>query len=289
MKMHLGVVFVGLTAATPANEGFAMVSEMSRQLSFVRSFEGVNNTLKDGDAVGKLIDTWQRHEYFVKQRSTDENIIQRFISVGKDLALKGIVQSTLSDEDRENIPLDSNEMFADYGCYCLPSQAYTADANWIGKGTPVDEIDTLCKKLLTCYGCIANSNNKCFATSPYSLKSTNDGALSCGNDASSCKGSLCQCDIDFASELAAVGSTWNKKFSKKFGFNRQKVCSSGKQPSLLSITSYNDPGSRSSVRDNTELDSVQCCGRGLRSVIYHSSRQECCKDGSTRAIGTCDF
>ena len=75
--------------------GFAAVSEMSRQLSFIRTFEGVNSTLKDGNAVEKLIDTWQNHEYFVKQRSTDENIVKKFIAVGKDLTLKGLIQSTV--------------------------------------------------------------------------------------------------------------------------------------------------------------------------------------------------
>ena len=78
-------------------------------------------------------------------------------------------------------PGDENDRkWSNYGCYCLPTQGYTEDINWIGYGAPVDDIDRLCQKLLHCYQCLEKTYAKCSASIPYAWRSDTFGDMAGG-------------------------------------------------------------------------------------------------------------
>ena len=184
--------------------------------------------------------------------------------------------------------IDSNAKWSNYGCYCLPSQAYTGDVNWVGRGTPVDEIDHLCQKLHHCYQCTARTYAECPASSPYAWLPGRLDTSSCADEDYSCKGALCRCDVDFSVELAELSNKWNKKYSQQFGFDRVAECGADHDHAARSFKGPLQRMGGGSLNVGS-LNDPKCCGRGLNSIIYHPNRLECCKDGSTKAIGACDF
>jgi len=282
--MKFTFCLLGISTGGPTNEGYALVSEMNSQLSYLRGLE----SLRGAKNIGSAIDTWQSHEGYMRQRSAHPQILKKFVAIGKDLNLKGLIQQTLPQMLRSSGEgkLQSSEMFTNYGCYCLPSQAYTEDMNWIGRGTPVDEIDNLCKKLLTCYGCLGKTYSKCSASTPYAWDINLQGHKICEEPGDSCKGALCRCDIDFSQELSNISDKWNQKYSMHYGFDREKVC--GVRKVTKQNVANGNTGARGITLENSGLNDPKCCGTGLNSVIYHPSRLECCRDGKTRTIGSCD-
>jgi hypothetical protein len=102
----------------------------------------------------------------------------------------------------------------------------------------------------------------------------------CGRD-------LCECDVDFAKEITEVKDTWNEKYTQRGGFDRAAQCQHVEgpdmrmgKPGMPAISPRPQVGNKETVVKN-------CCGRGLQVSLFNPERQECCKDGTTKHIGTC--
>ena len=70
---------------------YANVREVNQQLSDIRK----SAALAPGDAVGRAIETWKKHESYMRDRDTPEAILAKFVAIGKDLNLKGLIQKAM--------------------------------------------------------------------------------------------------------------------------------------------------------------------------------------------------
>lgn len=110
--------------------------------------------------------------------------------------------------------------------------------------------------------------------------------LTLGNNAGTCGGDVCRLDMSFASSLMDLDNSWNAEFHKQNGFNRKKQC--GTAGARSSLESSKENKSKDANDSNTSNDSkYTCCGKGLGRHLYRPDRLECCKNGSTRPLGTC--
>ena len=64
----------------------------------------------------------------------------------------------------------TDDQWCGYGCYCTPTQKHLAEADWTGRGEPVDAIDALCQQLWKCYQCLDLEYKKCPPSTPYGWK-----------------------------------------------------------------------------------------------------------------------
>ena len=87
------------------------------------------------------------------------------------------------------------------------------------------------------------------------------------NPQGTCRGEICRCEKDFATEVSKIQKTWNKKYHVKHGFNRKNECYRRGTP---------EPG--------TER---KCCGKRINFQLYNPDHKECCKDGTVATVGTC--
>ena len=170
--------------------------------------------------------------------------------------------------------VDGTNKWSEYGCFCTAHQERIADGHWVGKGEPVDKIDYLCRQLWWGYKCLSRDFTACSAEIAYDWSVGKDGKPTCTNDKDTCQGDLCRLDLQFVRELKKNKNSWTKDFHLKNGFDRAGTCapkkSSQKKPS----------------QGKTTVTS-ECCGIGISRSIYKPDRQECCKDGSVRPMGSC--
>lgn len=107
-----------------------------------------------------------------------------------------------------------------YGCHCWTKPGTEA----IGyKGQPLDNIDTACKTLKSCHTCIELDYNNCDpVTTKYRAKVSKqpDGTLDIqctntmnkkGTNNGHCKRSLCECDKQFAFNVAESWKDWSSQ------------------------------------------------------------------------------
>ncbi|CAG5090525.1 Oidioi.mRNA.OKI2018_I69.PAR.g12636.t1.cds [Oikopleura dioica] len=225
------------------------------------------------------IGDWQKQTGYFEHPSADHDLKVKYKAVGKSLALNAMI---------EQAGFQDSGKLKYYGCYCLPSELYHKDFQWhdtIGKGKPVDAIDRVCQKLINCYKCIHKTYHDCPSQSPYSLH----GA--CSENDTGCGRDLCECDTDFAKEIAEVEDTWNEEYTQRGGFDRSTQCAphhEDSHPDAMDLirAGQKETSPRPAVGAKEPVVK-NCCGKGLQVNLFNPERQECCKDGSTKAIGTC--
>lgn len=115
-----------------------------------------------------------------------------------------------------------------YGCYCFPEGNNLA----LGRGDPVDAVDSACKRWLMCYQCAEldvnladQKGDYCNArTAPYEFVADVDPTtqlpkISChmngGHD--TCNRAICECDAEFVKNLA--------KHQEKFDITKHQIWS----------------------------------------------------------------
>ena len=202
----------------------------------------------------------------------------------------------MSEERGYSSPQDK---FNRYGCYCSPHSIHSGDDTWVGKGDPVDEIDTECRHLFLAYKCLEKDHgSKCNSSKAYAWEVDNNGDIKCCeykicfyliqfhilnffsvDKKGSCKGDLCRLDLDFTKALSSLNKFWEPAFHMDNGFDRKSYCS----PS-----GGGNGGSGYQKPNNKDPVQTECCGKSLRRHMFNPARLQCCKDGSTKAIGSCD-
>lgn len=161
-----------------------------------------------------------------------------------------------------------------YGCHCFQEQEKIVG----GRGKPVDEQDSLCRRLQQCHTCVAmDHTNKC-DPDVGNYRYTIDGTLktiSCSENTDNCKRNACECDKAFALDFAAIWDDnkfnryyWKNKYNLKAGnptFDMEETCK---------ITGFGSP------KD-------ECCGEYPSRKPYNSVLYQCCEDGSVKSVGSC--
>ncbi|CAG5080363.1 Oidioi.mRNA.OKI2018_I69.PAR.g9556.t1.cds [Oikopleura dioica] len=153
-----------------------------------------------------------------------------------------------------------------YGCHCffLGDRPMTQ----MGKGAPVDALDSVCKQYKECLKCAREEfGEMCIGEFvSYGLKLKN--GPTCTDSAGTCGRSLCECDKRFAQQHVEATPVFNQNYHQfwtKTGFDVDENC----------VPSGNGPSE------------PQCCGKSDSfSVIYNSLNKQCC-DGSVKTIGSC--
>lgn len=166
--------------------------------------------------------------------------------------------------------------FTLYGCYCSPHHDQMKDGLWLGKGTPVDDIDNACKNLWSGYKCLRNDyGDTCDNSRIYNWQ-LKDGKPACVDKKSTCLGDLCRLDLEFVEYLNGVSHLWNPDYHLDYGFDRFKVCGGDS----------NNNSSQKPEKYNG-MKEGKCCGKGLKRHTYNPEKLECCKNGSTKPFGSC--
>ena len=62
------------------------MGRVSQQLTDIRPESG---------KIARAIDTWQKHEVYMEAREVAPEIVKKFVSVGKDLNLKALIQRAM--------------------------------------------------------------------------------------------------------------------------------------------------------------------------------------------------
>merc|ERR1712003_180685 len=148
-----------------------------------------------------------------------------------------------------------NNQDLNYGCHCFTAGEYTSQ---IGKGAPLDAVDSVCLKYKQCLKCAAEEFGDNCINEMVSYDANMNGAQpECTSIAGSCKRKLCECDKEFARAIASEMSSWNEQnsFSNE-NFDQDAVC--------VPSTVLSDP---------------QCCGTDSSfSVLYNAMAGKCCSD-----------
>mgnify|MGYP006944991217 CR=1 FL=1 len=107
-----------------------------------------------------------------------------------------------------------------------------------------------------------------------------------GNREGSCEGDLCRLDISFSDRLYKMKKTWKSEYHAHNGFDRSESCKASVSRTGSNGESEKTGSGTGSGTGNGE-SLTKCCGNGLGRHIYRSDRMECCKDGTSKPIGSC--
>ncbi|CAG5098887.1 Oidioi.mRNA.OKI2018_I69.XSR.g16063.t1.cds [Oikopleura dioica] len=162
-----------------------------------------------------------------------------------------------------------------YGCHCGGGTKGDFDYTSGGSGVPVDRIDSVCRDYANCLKCIDEAyDNKCARDTRYRLVFQN-GLPLCKNDVGSCQRSVCECDHQFAINMAGVFEDYSGANWFRGGFDRDLQCFKK---------------DKRSAGEGFEVKPVGCCGTKETfplNRIYRSD--QCCVEqtATIKDIGTC--
>lgn len=164
-------------------------------------------------------------------------------------------------------------MIRNYGCHCFPD----GDKAIGGKGTPVDDKDGICRKLARCHTCASMDFAGCdpdFGKYAFTLN-TGGSSIDCSANTDPCKLNVCECDKQFAIEMAGIWDDatmdtfyWLNKYNVKLGtvvFDKPSICT------VAGLGAENN----------------DCCGNYPERRPYSNLAYQCCTDGSVKGLGMC--
>jgi hypothetical protein len=84
-------------------------------------------------------------------------------------------------------------------------------------------------------------------------------------------------------QLEKIESSWFPDFHMENGFDRESNCRGAyKSPSAPAT----DLDSRS--KSNSPSLETECCGQNINRHMFNPERLQCCEDGTTKTIGSCE-
>jgi len=174
-------------------------------------------------------------------------------------------------------PREFLKMMNSYGCHCWTKPG-TEDIGY--KGKPLDSVDRACRTLKTCHTCIGLDYGDCDPiTTKYRAKVVKNQSggidIQCtnfmnakGTNNGACKKNLCECDKQFAYQVA---DSWEQWTEKHWQLEKQGLFDQACQPSSTSN------GSRMTGGSQGKAD--QCCGAEYPAMKpFNSQTQECSAD-----------
>ena len=83
----------------------------------------------------------------------------------------------------------------------------------MGKGKPIDELDTACKAYKNCQRCVRMKHGEnCIGEFTEYNYGEKNGDKICQDNAEDCARDLCECDLAFAKAHNSVKSVWKKNY-----------------------------------------------------------------------------
>jgi len=184
-----------------------------------------------------------------------------------------------------------------YGCWCFQMGDYPLR---IGNGSPVDNVDKICKRQKECYQCAKkdalDNGLECVAEeTSYRFKASYDAVtgtpiVQCTNEVGSCRRNLCECDRSFAERLpAAAGGEdgWSGAHHAHYGgFDSRTNCLARIQTpgsvefELECCGEFPDRFPYRVAKDKTT--GKQCC----KNTIFNTDTHDCCNE-VVRSNGSC--
>lgn len=161
-----------------------------------------------------------------------------------------------------------NKMIQNYGCHCFLQSERLAG----GKGSPVDEMDDLCRKLSRCHSCVRQDYDYIDTHWGKYKYDISTGTIDCSANTDEGKLNHCLCDKEFAEGLGAIwdDSSYNIYYWK----NKNNIA-----PTF-------DPESTCVAKEGPGTTDA-CCGTFPERRPYASNMFDCCPDGKVKSIGGC--
>ena len=173
-----------------------------------------------------------------------------------------------------------------YGCWCQfdkniegrHSIILSILDHCLGRGTPVDALDDLCRKWHQCRSCTKIDDQSCDQNlgQHYGIGYDHDvQRVTCATN-SECVINICKCDEELAYELFQAADNMSDQYvtnSDGSGFDHANQCGLG------SVSSGGNGGGASS-------GDTKCCGAYPQRVTYNTANHDCCS-GALSDIGTC--
>lgn len=182
-----------------------------------------------------------------------------------------------------------------YGCHCYPGGPRQLLKT--GHGKPLDEIDLACQKHKNCYKCIRAIFNEGSWTSEDSpgcnpettaykmVANMKDYTVTCRDDQTFCRKSLCECDLEFATAVTDIENfdlVHNHTYLERNGFDYEKNCPKRGTQAAEPKSCCGDKKSFPAV-DIMNGNKDSCCA----NVAYNSKRDECCSPNVVANLGNC--
>lgn len=279
--MKTCLFFASSIAGKGLKTEFEDLSNISNQLNTLFTERSSVASVELQDEILK----WAYDAYDASQASRSEisnKDIRTILAKGNVMNLHAMISFLIGPEanevERGSTPQNK---YASYGCYCSPHQEQMSDGNWVGKGEPVDEIDATCKQLWYGYKCLTKDyGDECDSSKSYNWEITDQGELKCLEKKGTCKGDLCRLDLEFTTKIQSLADTWLSDFHLDYGFDRETDCKG-------TTNSYDNSSKNPSPRPPKPTVETECCGKGLKRHIFNPERLQCCKDGTTKSIGSC--
>jgi len=287
--MKLFNLFALEAFATKKSQHF--IAEIQGMVPKFESYTGENEKIKDeifkykqeaGNAIlhGHTMTDGQLRAILSEGSTINQKILRELIEFRHDKKKGGNFRTTRQNSN------DGEDMLLNYGCYCLPSQMHSPDGNWLGKGTPVDEVDALCHDIFRSYNCLKKDfpESKCDSTVPYNYKLDKRGVPFCTDPEDTCEGTVCRLEIEFMTQFVKVADVWSQENHASGGFDRETQCISVKTDRQIE----EEKSRGTSRRDKSKVISdSQCCGVGIKRHPYQILKFECCPNGETKLPGAC--
>ena len=224
-------------------------------------------------------------------RSTEDGLEE---GARKLPAIKGMLGELMGITDAEVAIRIKN-----YGCFCFIDNDKTAAHKYRQHAEPLDELDTLCKKLFKSERCLQTDHNdgaytkSCDAYDGFTWHiDATSGEITCGNadpakrlrdgddDPNNCEMALCETEKAFAIEVEALLNsgtfTANPEYKSMGDLVYDGYCGAERGA---------DKVGGDGEKDTKPI--MSCCGDGLERQTFNGLFDECCADGSVRAIGSC--
>lgn len=169
--------------------------------------------------------------------------------------------------------------YCPYGCHCMVNGPHDIMS---GRGNPVDEIDSACKRHQECIACAMRDfgADVCPWWKPYKMTAmvddeTNEKFLMCQDAEGFCKRSLCECDAQLARDIFEERKTYDRNFHHRYGTFSKDECRT------VNRGKYEEVKGEKKTKPE-----AQCCGKYPKRFSYSPAKQECCGD-QLASIGTC--
>jgi len=154
-----------------------------------------------------------------------------------------------------------------YGCNCLMLGDRPMSEQ--GKGAPVDQLDTVCKRYKDCLKCASMQYGETCLPEFVRYGVNMNQAPKCKDAAGSCGRALCECDKLFAEEHVGAIHVYNSDYHRFYtttGFDAETDCPKG----------------------SGGLVDPQCCGTDDGAYfVYNAVSKDCCADGTIKPQGQC--
>ena len=136
--------------------------------------------------------------------------------VRKIRQLKILITSMMADEIRNGEKGTGFGRYCYYGCHCLPDKHHN---EYLTFGKPVDNIDKQCKQMGVCYKCLQHKypESQCLPenTNYKFALDQEKKTIDCSLNKNECRRDVCECDKQFAQNVAKYEFEWNEEYHIK--------------------------------------------------------------------------